>query len=142
MIKPINYTDVATRQFVYNGSVNAGQPNVIVGPATYNWLRTIFIINFSFTFWGTKASGLSIGEGAYAFVQIDGLDLNSAAVSDGSSRKPWLATCHHNGREFDVFRRVQAGNDMKVTTNLTLESNSIGVSTVELIMNMFYMMED
>ena len=142
MIRPINYTDVATMQVVFHGSVAAGQQNVVVGPATWQFQRNIFIINFCFTFWGAKASGLSIGEGTYAYLAIDGMDLNSAALLAGGEQKKWAAAIHHNGREIDVFRRVQAGNNMVANANLVLDANSVGTSTVELIASMFYFMED
>lgn len=140
-IRAINYTDVATLEANYLGTINGGQQNVVLGPFPFEWQQNIFIINFCFTFWGTKASGLSIGEGTFSYVQIDGLELNEAANLQGGGRKPWNCAVHHNGREIDVFRRVQAGQIMTVSCNHTLEANSVGVSTVELIMTMFYIIE-
>lgn len=134
------YQDVSVRQAVFNGTIPAGMQNVIVGPANYQWLRTVFIISFYFTFWGTKATGLSVGEGAFAFFQIRGLELNSNSVDGGGSPSTILNTAvHHTGMELDVFRRVQAGKTLSLTTNMVLAANSVGASTVEVNLSMFYL---
>lgn len=142
MIQPINYTDVCVYNFVFNGTVPAGGTNVVVGPATLTWSKTIFIINMGFSFWGAKASGLSVGEAAYAFFSINGMEQNNANLISNPGIKIYYGSAHHGQTEIDIFRRVPAGQNFVMNTNLVLEANSVGDSTLELDVSLFYIVEN